>query len=187
MTTNILPDVGTVDGLPSLLIVDDERLFLQRLSRAMSSRGFEVTTAQSVAEGLTSIASQTPDYCVLDMRLQDGNGLKIAEKLKKMGATTRIVMFTGFGNIASAITSIKLGAVDYIAKPADADDVYRALIGEVGSDHDLPNDFMSADRVKWEHISRVFELTNRNVSETARRLRMHRRSLQRMLNKRAPI
>ncbi len=171
---------------PTLLLVDDEKSFLQRLARAMTSRGFQVKTAESVAEGIQHIKSETPDYCVLDMKLNDGNGFTIAEALKEMGAATKVVMLTGFGNIASAVTAIKLGAVDYIAKPADADDVYEALLGKTSETNQAPDYPMSADRVRWEHITRVYELSNRNVSETARRLKMHRRTLQRILSKRAP-
>lgn len=171
---------------PTLLLVDDEKSFVQRLGRAMTSRGFQVTMVQSVAEGMQHIKSETPDYCVLDMKLNDGNGFTIAEALKEMGAATKVVMLTGFGNIASAVTAIKLGAVDYIAKPADADDVYEALLGKTSETNQAPDYPMSADRVRWEHITRVYELSNRNVSETARRLKMHRRTLQRILSKRAP-
>ncbi len=171
---------------PTLLLVDDEKSFLQRLARAMTSRGFQVSTAESVAEGLQYIKSEAPDYCVLDMKLNDGNGFTIAEALKEMGATTKVVMLTGFGNIASAVTAIKLGAIDYIAKPADADDVYEALLGNSSKTDQAPDYPMSADRVRWEHITRIYELSNRNVSETARRLKMHRRTLQRILSKRAP-
>lgn len=176
----------TVDGQPSLLIVDDDRPFLQRLGRAMESRGFNVELAESVSEGLGQIHKQPPDYAVVDMRLEDGNGLDVIAVLKEVHPDTRAVVLTGYGNIATAVTAVKMGAVDYLSKPADADDVYKALMAPPDAKAQPPEDPMSADRVRWEHIQRVYELCNRNVSETARRLKMHRRTLQRILAKRAP-
>lgn len=170
----------------SLVIVDDDKPFLQRLGRAMESRGFEVRTAQSVAEGLALIAEKPPAFAVVDMRLEDGNGLDVIESLKERRDDSRVVVLTGYGNIATAVTAVKLGAVDYLAKPADADDVYNALLAPPDAKAEPPENPMSADRVRWEHIQRVYELCNRNVSETARRLNMHRRTLQRILAKRAP-
>ena len=171
---------------PSLLLVDDDRPFLNRLGRAMESRGFNVTTAETVKDGLNQVAQQVPDYCVVDMRLDDGNGLDVVGALRDKQAETRVVVLTGYGNIATAVTAVKLGAVDYLAKPADADDVYAALMQNPDDKADPPENPMSADRVRWEHIQRVYELCDRNVSETARRLNMHRRTLQRILAKRAP-
>lgn len=170
----------------SLVIVDDDGPFLQRLGRAMESRGFEVRTAQSVAEGLALIAEKPPAFAVVDMRLEDGNGLDVIRSLKERRDDSRAIVLTGYGNIATAVTAVKLGAVDYLAKPADADDVYNALLAPPDSKAAPPENPMSADRVRWEHIQRVYELCNRNVSETARRLNMHRRTLQRILAKRAP-
>lgn len=172
--------------IQSLLIVDDDRPFLQRLGRAMESRGFAVETAESVGEGLASIRKNPPDYAVVDMRLEDGNGLDLIAVLKEVHPETRAVVLTGYGNIATAVTAVKMGAADYLAKPADADDVYNALVAPPDAKAPPPEDPMSADRVRWEHIQRVYELCNRNVSETARRLKMHRRTLQRILAKRAP-
>ena len=171
---------------PTLLIVDDDRPFLQRIGRAMESRGFAVEMAESVAEGLACIAKKPPDYAVVDMRLEDGNGLDVIAVLKEVHPKTRAVVLTGYGNIATAVTAVKMGATDYLAKPADADDVYQALIAPPDAKAPPPDNPMSADRVRWEHIQRVYELCNRNVSETARRLNMHRRTLQRILAKRAP-
>ncbi|MCJ8308615.1 MAG: ActR/PrrA/RegA family redox response regulator transcription factor [Rhizobiaceae bacterium] len=171
---------------PSLLLVDDDRPFLQRLGRAMESRGFDVTTAETVREGISHVGQKPPDYCVVDMRLDDGNGLDVVSALQDKGADTRVVVLTGYGNIATAVTAVKLGAIDYLAKPADADDVYAALMQSPSDKADPPENPMSADRVRWEHIQRVYELCDRNVSETARRLNMHRRTLQRILAKRAP-
>jgi two-component system, response regulator RegA len=171
----------------TLLLVDDDTPFLTRLGRAMEQRGFSVRLADSVAEGVAQVKKQAPGYAVVDLRLADGNGLDVVSALHDARPDARVVVLTGYGNIATAVTAVKLGAIDYLAKPADADAVYGALISEEGNrDAALPENPMSADRVRWEHIQRVFELCSRNVSETARRLNMHRRTLQRILAKRAP-
>ena len=171
----------------TLLLVDDDRPFLNRLARAMQQRGFaEVRTAETVADALQQVQADPPDYAVVDMRLEDGNGLDVIEALAKRKPEARGIVLTGYGNIATAVTAVKLGAIDYLAKPADADAIFRALVAEPGTKAALPENPMSADRVRWEHIQRVYELCNRNVSETARRLNMHRRTLQRILAKRAP-
>ena len=170
----------------SLLIVDDDKAFCQRLARAMETRGFSVATASSVAEGLSAIATAPPAFAVIDMRLADGNGLDVMSELKAKRADTRAIILTGYGNIVTAVTAVKLGAFDYLAKPADADEIYSALMATQHDKAILPENPMSADRVRWEHIQRVYELCSRNVSETARRLNMHRRTLQRILAKRAP-
>jgi two-component system response regulator RegA len=170
----------------SLLIVEDDKSFLTRLARAMEARGFVVATAESVAEGLLQVESSPPAFAVVDMRLADGNGLDVLSMLKKRRPETRAIVLTGYGNIATAVNAVKLGAVDYLAKPADADDVVAALLSLEGRAPQPPEHPMSADRVRWEHIQRIYELCGRNVSETARRLNMHRRTLQRILAKRAP-
>ncbi len=170
----------------TLLIVDDDRAFLQRLARAMEARGFEVDAAASVEEGLGMLRRRPPAFAVVDMRLDDGNGIDVIATLKELRPDSRAVVLTGYGNIATAVTAVKIGAVDYLAKPADADDVYNALVASPDDKAPPPENPMSADRVRWEHIQRVYELCNRNVSETARRLNMHRRTLQRILAKRAP-
>ena len=170
----------------SLLIVDDDKPFLTRLARAMEGRGYVVRTADSVAAGLQAIASAPPAYAVIDMRLTDGNGLDVISELKRRRPDARGVILTGYGNIATAVTAVKMGAFDYLAKPADADDIDAALKGGIGGKPELPEHPMSADRVRWEHIQRVYESCERNVSETARQLSMHRRTLQRILAKRAP-
>lgn len=175
-----LPDEKT------LLLVDDDKPFLTRLARAMETRGFEVLTAESVAEGVAHVKRAAPSFAVVDLRLADGSGLDVIEALHQARPDARAVVLTGYGNIATAVTAVKLGAIDYLAKPADADAVYGALVGDNESRAALPDNPMSADRVRWEHIQRVYELCNRNVSETARRLNMHRRTLQRILAKRAP-
>ena len=177
-------------GVPAdntLLIVDDDRAFLARLARAMETRGFDVEAAASVEDGLQSLRRRPPAFAVVDMRLDDGNGIDVIAALKDVRPEARAVVLTGYGNIATAVTAVKLGAVDYLAKPADADDVYNALVASTTTAKaPPPENPMSADRVRWEHIQRVYELCNRNVSETARRLNMHRRTLQRILAKRAP-
>ena len=170
----------------SLLIVEDDKPFLERLARAMEARGFAVTSCDSVAEGLTQIAMAAPAFAVVDLRLGDGNGLDVVSALKRKRPDARAIVLTGYGNIATAVTAVKLGAVDYLSKPADAEDVVSALLASGNQKSELPSNPMSADRVRWEHIQRIYEMCNRNVSETARRLNMHRRTLQRILAKRAP-
>jgi two-component system, response regulator RegA len=170
----------------TLLLVDDDRPFVTRLARAMEARGYAVQTAESVADGLAVVETAPPAFAVIDMRLKDGNGLDVIARLKERRPDARGVILTGYGNIASAVNAVKLGAVDYLAKPADADEIHAALVASGGDKPDLPENPMSADRVRWEHIQRVYELCERNVSETARRLQMHRRTLQRILAKRAP-
>src|SRR5215207_4148833 len=170
----------------SLLIVDDDKAFSARLARAMEGRGYAVRVAESVADGVAAVETQAPAYAVIDMRLGDGNGLDVIARLKERRPDARGVILTGYGNIASAVNAVKLGAFDYLAKPADADDVVAALLALEGQKPEPPDHPMSADRVRWEHIQRIYELCGRNVSETARRLNMHRRTLQRILAKRAP-
>ncbi len=170
----------------TLLIVDDDQPWLKRLSRAMEMRGLKVHGASSVAEGCAKGKSIKPSYAVVDMRLEDGNGLDVVESLRCENPEARIIMLTGYGNIATAVEAVKRGAVDYLAKPADADEIFAALTADADGRSAPPENPMSADRVRWEHIQRVFELCDRNVSETARRLNMHRRTLQRILAKRAP-
>jgi two-component system response regulator RegA len=170
----------------TLLIVEDDKAFLERLARAMEARGFVVRTSDSVADGLAQISRAAPAFAVVDLRLGDGNGLDVVSALKRQRPDARAIVLTGYGNIATAVTAVKLGAVDYLAKPADADDVVNALLATGSTKTEPPQNPMSADRVRWEHIQRIYEMCNRNVSETARRLNMHRRTLQRILAKRAP-
>jgi two-component system response regulator RegA len=170
----------------TLLIVEDDKPFLQRLARAMEGRGFTVATAETIAEGLSYLEDASPAFAVVDMRLADGNGLEVISALKRRRPDARGIVLTGYGNIATAVNAIKMGAVDYLAKPVDADDVVAALLAIEGKAAEPPENPMSADRVRWEHIQRIYELCSRNVSETARRLNMHRRTLQRILAKRAP-
>ena len=170
----------------SLLIVDDDNPFRERLSRAMEKKGFVVTQAVSVKKGIDSLKVKKPAFAVIDLRLNDGNGLEVVKEIQNLNTNSRIIMLTGYGNIPTAVAAIKHGAIDYLAKPADADDVEKALLADPNAKAPPPENPMTADRVKWEHIHRVFELCNRNVSETARRLKMHRRTLQRILSKRSP-
>ena len=170
----------------SLLIVDDDNPFRERLARAMEKKGFLVTQAEGVKRGIESVKLKKPAFAVVDLRLNDGNGLEIVKELQNFNDKSRIVMLTGYGNIPTAVAAIKEGAIDYLTKPADADDVEKARLADPNKKAQPPENPMSADRVKWEHIHRVFELCNRNVSETARRLKMHRRTLQRILSKRSP-
>ena len=170
----------------SLLIVDDDNPFRERLARAMEKKGFIVSQAEGVKKGIDAVKTNKPAFAVVDLRLGDGNGLEVVKEIQNSNADSRIVMLTGYGNIPTAVAAIKQGAIDYLAKPADADDVEKALLADPNRKADPPDNPMSADRVKGEHIHRVFELCNRNVSETARRLKMHRRTLQRILYKRSP-
>ena len=171
---------------PSLLLVDDDDPFLKRLAKAMEKRGFEVETAGSVAAGRAIATARSPAYAVVDLRLQDGNGLDVVEVLREKRPDCRVVVLTGYGAIATAVAAVKIGATDYLSKPADAIDITNALLARGDDLPPPPENPMSADRVRWEHIQRVYELCDRNVSETARRLNMHRRTLQRILAKRSP-
>lgn len=178
-TTELGPD-------PSLLLVDDDEAFVKRLARAMEKRGFTVETAETVAMGKAIATARPPAYAVVDLRLTDGNGLDVVEALRARRPDARIVVLTGYGAIATAVAAVKIGATDYLAKPADATDITNALLAREGELPPPPENPMSADRVRWEHIQRVYEMCDRNVSETARRLNMHRRTLQRILAKRSP-
>jgi two-component system response regulator RegA len=171
---------------PSLLLVDDDEAFLKRLGRAMERRGFQVEMAGSVAQALEAIAARPPAYAVVDLRLGDGSGLDVVGKLRERRDDARVIVLTGYGAIASAVAAVKIGAIDYLSKPADAAEVTQALLAQGGELPQPPENPMSADRVRWEHIQRVYEMCDRNVSETARRLGMHRRTLQRILAKRSP-
>lgn len=170
----------------SLLLVDDDEPFLRRLARAMEKRGFEPEMADSVAAGKAIATNRPPAYAVVDLRLEDGNGLDVVEVLREKRPDARIVVLTGYGAIATAVAAVKIGATDYLSKPADAHDITAALLATGDALPPPPENPMSADRVRWEHIQRVYELCDRNVSETARRLNMHRRTLQRILAKRSP-
>lgn len=174
------------DTTRSLLIVDDDAPFRIRLARAMEKRGFNVVAVESVQLGVEIAQTQPPAFALVDLRLADGSGLDVVKTLREVRPDARIVMLTGYGNIATAVAAVKAGAIDYLPKPADADAVEMALLADGRPLPEPPENPMSADRVRWEHIQRVFEQCDRNVSETARRLKMHRRTLQRILNKHAP-
>ena len=177
-----------VAGLPdkSLLLLDDDAPLRTRLGRALETRGFQPTLVATIAEALAAVKAAPPAFAVLDMRLEDGNGLQVVEAIQSARPDSRVIMLTGYGAISTAVAAVKAGAIDYLPKPADADDVLRALLARHDQAPSPPENPMSADRVRWEHIQRVYELCSHNVSETARRLNMHRRTLQRILAKRAP-
>lgn len=183
MSTQSIAEIGP-DA--SLLLIDDDSVFVNRLARAMEKRGFRPVCAESVAEGKAAVQSAPPAYAVVDLRLEDGSGLDVVEMLRERRPDARIVVLTGYGAIATAVAAVKLGATDYLSKPADANDVTSALLANGEALPPPPENPMSADRVRWEHIQRVYEMCDRNVSETARRLNMHRRTLQRILSKRSP-
>ena len=170
----------------TLLLVDDDEPFLKRLAKAMEKRGLSVEQAGSVAAGRAIATARPPAYAVVDLRLEDGNGLDVVEVIRAKRPDSRVVVLTGYGAIATAVAAVKIGATDYLSKPADATDITNALLASGNELPPPPENPMSADRVRWEHIQRVFELCDRNVSETARRLSMHRRTLQRILAKRSP-
>ena len=170
----------------SLLILDDDAPLRNRLRRAMEAREFEVMDAGTVSEGVDIVRKTPPAYAVLDMKLDDGNGLDIVPLIHERNPDCRVIMLTGFGNIATAVAAVKAGAMDYLPKPADPDTIAAALLQQGDEMPPPPEDPMSADRVRWEHIQRVYEQCGRNVSETARRLKLHRRTLQRILAKHAP-
>ncbi len=183
MSEELGPELGPD---PSLLLVDDDEAFVKRLAKAMEKRGFRPETAGSVAAGRAIALARPPAYAVIDLRLEDGNGLEVVETLRELRPDCRIVVLTGYGAIATAVAAVKIGATDYLSKPADANDVTDALLSRAATIPHPPENPMSADRVRWEHIQRVYEMCDRNVSETARRLSMHRRTLQRILAKRSP-
>ena len=174
------------EAAPVLILVDDDAPLRRSLQRALERREFQVYSADSLRAGLNLAHSVKPDYAVVDLRLEDGSGIELVKRLRELHPKVRVVILTGYGNIATAVAAVKAGAVDYLAKPADADDVINALLATGSTLPPPPPNPMSADRVRWEHIQRVFEQCHRNVSETARRLNMHRRTLQRILAKRAP-
>ncbi len=183
MSADEIPELGPD---PSLLLVDDDAPFLTRLARAMEKRGFRAEMADSVETGKIAASTRPPAYAVVDLRLGDGNGLEVVETLRAHRPDCRVVILTGYGAIATAVAAVKIGAVDYLSKPADANDIVNALLARDETHPPPPDNPMSADRVRWEHIQRVYELCDRNISETARRLNMHRRTLQRILAKRSP-
>ncbi len=170
----------------SLLLVEDDQPLRERLARALQARGFAVTMAEGVASGVANSTAAPPRYAVVDLKLTDGNGLDVVDTLHRTRPDCRVVVLTGFGNIATAVAAVKYGAIDYLTKPANADDILAALLAPPGLKPAPPEHPMSANRIRWEHIQRVYEMCDHNISETARRLKMHRRTLQRMFHKNAP-
>ncbi|MFZ4069288.1 MAG: ActR/PrrA/RegA family redox response regulator transcription factor [Caulobacterales bacterium] len=183
-----MSETALTDGLAdkTLLLLDDDVAFRTRLGRALAARGFDVASTAGVVEAIDAARAKPPAFAVLDLRLDDGSGLSVVEELHRVRPDCKVVVLTGYGNIATAVAAVKAGAIDYLSKPADADDVVKALLALPDQKPTPPENPMSADRVRWEHIQRVYELCGHNVSETARRLNMHRRTLQRILAKRAP-
>ncbi len=183
-----MSETAFTDGLAdkTLLLLDDDVAFRTRLGRALAARGFDVASTAGVVEAIDAARAKPPAFAVLDLRLDDGSGLSVVEELHRVRPDCKVVVLTGYGNIATAVAAVKAGAIDYLSKPADADDVVKALLALPDQKPTPPENPMSADRVRWEHIQRVYELCGHNVSETARRLNMHRRTLQRILAKRAP-
>ena len=169
-----------------LLIVDDDLPFRDRLSKSMEKKGFVVETYSDSKSTLQRIKEKNFNFAIVDMRLEDGSGLELIKLIKSLNPSTRSLLLTGYGNIATAVAAIKSGAIDYLPKPAEINQIYEALISSKDILPPPPENPMTADRIRWEHIQRVFIQCKRNVSETARRLRMHRRTLQRILNKHAP-
>jgi two-component system response regulator RegA len=170
------------------MIVEDDEPLMQSMARAFEARGFKVVTAKSVVDACNQIRLSAPEYAVVDMRFDDGGcGLDIIPVLLQQRPDVRAIILTGYGNIATAVRAVKLGAVDYLVKPTDADHVISALLAPTGGKAAAPPHPMSADRVRWEHILHAYETYGRNVSETARRLNMHRRTLQRILSRRAGV
>ncbi len=170
---------------PHLLLVDDDEIFCQVLERALSKRGFEVIAARTLEEGLEQAARHMPEYAVIDLRIGHESGLVLVKELKQLDANTRIVMLTGYASIATAVEAIKLGAVHYLTKPADADEIVAALHKEEGDPSVAPKDRpLSVKRMEWEYLQKVLMEHDGNISAAARALGMHRRTLQRKLDKR---
>lgn len=171
--------------LPNLLLVDDDELFCRILSSALEKRGFTVQVSHNVADAIALIGDAAPEYAVVDLSMPGDSGLVLVEKLHQLDEHTRIVVLTGYASIATAVEAIKLGATHYLAKPADADEVVAALQKNSGdAAAEVTEQPMSTRRLEWEHIQKVLMECDGNISETARRLNMHRRTLQRKLAKR---
>lgn len=173
------------ENRPHLLLVDDDVTFCSVLSRALETRGFQVGVAHTVAEALNNIQHGAPQYAVIDLKMPDQSGLVLVSRLKALSERTKIVVLTGYASIATAVEAIKLGAAYYLSKPADADDIVAAFHRDSGDESaPLGAKPLSVNRLEWEHIHRVLMENHGNISATARMLGMHRRTLQRKLNKR---
>lgn len=170
---------------PSLLIVDDDEVFSAVLARAFDKRGYQVRVANDVEEGIALAEMESPEFAVVDLRMPGPSGLEMVKVLQALDENTRIVMLTGYASVATAVEAIKLGAVHYLAKPADADEIQAAFYRDEGNTEvEVPERPLSVGRLEWEHIQKVLQECDGNISETARRLGMHRRTLQRKLQKR---
>jgi len=172
------------DTLPSILLVDDDEILRERLAQAMRSRGYEVKTASSGEEALKEAARESPEMAVLDLKMPGMSGLEVLRELRRHDPSTRVLMLTGYGSIATAVQAVREGAVGYLPKPADADEILAALAGKEAEAK--PGETPSLARAEWEHIQRVLTDCGGNISEAARRLGIHRRSLQRKLHKYPP-
>lgn len=176
-------------GAERLLLVDDSFAFRERLARAFRERGFDVSTAGNYEEAMAKAPEVRPELAVIDLRMPGPTGLELLRDLKKLDDSIRVLMLTGFGSIATAIDAVRLGATNYLPKPADADDILAAFwrgSASVNSPPETAHEVPSLARAEWEHIHRVLSDCGGNISEAARRLGIHRRSLQRKLRKRAP-
>ena len=168
-----------------LLIVDDDEMFCHVLNRALTRRGYEVIVAQDADQALAMAAQYLPTMATLDLKLENSSGLKLLPELLAISPQCRIVVLTGYSSIATAVEAIKLGAVNYLCKPVDADDVLTAFERQSGDpDIELADNPPSINRITWEHIQKVLQEHDGNISATARALGMHRRTLQRKLQKR---
>ncbi|MEO0660442.1 MAG: response regulator [Planctomycetota bacterium] len=170
----------------SMLLVDDDEILRERLARALRERGFDVRTAANVDDAVQLAEADSPEYAVVDLRMPGKGGMELLRELQRVDAGTRALVLTGYGSIATAVEAVRLGAVNFIPKPADADDVCKALLAPPNQKAAPPDNPLSADRVRWEHIQRVLSDCGGNISESARRLGIHRRSLQRKLQRLAP-
>ncbi len=169
---------------PSLLLVDDDATFRTVLSRALEKRGFAVTCAENVEQALPLASANPPEYAVLDLKMDGASGLVLVQRLHELDPATRIVMLTGYASIATAVEAIKLGATQYLSKPANADEIVAAFGHHASADIPLSAHPATVERLEWEHIQRILRENGDNISATARILNMHRRTLQRKLAKR---
>lgn len=167
----------------SLLVVEDDEVYRDRLARAMHRRGFVVRAAANLKLAKEEIDKEMPDFAIVDLRLEDGSGLEVVHDLERRCPEARAIILTGYGDIPTAVAAARLGAVDYIAKPATADEIVDALTAPAGERAPAPAHPLPPDEARMEHIERVFTDANRNVSRTAKLLQMHRRSLPRLLRK----
>ena len=169
-----------------VLLVDDDAPLRRNMTRILEREGFSVAVAVGVKDAYELAADNPPELAVVDLNLSDGHGMELVGGLRQLHPGIRVLVLTGYDSIASSLVAMRAGAIGYLAKPVAAEELVAALLDQPTASVTPSEQPMSADRVRWEHIQRVFEQCNRNVSETARRLDMHRRTLQRILSKRAP-